>query len=540
MTSEKAHVADPNDLIRQVQERTEAAMAQLRRSPQQGRFPTSPHVVKKKINLQDISSPLLVQSSTSIDKIPTIPTSPLNPAHNETQRTVKMSFSKRLRNTLRSKNNHPNGEEVTPWTLDNTSSSFTNSPQVGNRSLTPSKASTTDLSAHPKPFNISPPASASPNLKTFMSRFRKKGQPTSPMEHEHKNSSSSAISSNAPSLSAPVTGRRSFQLAPSSVPLLSRSGSVSHTRPRDAPTAPSMSRQPTETPTITASSSSPPEPAALKQFFDAAQSLGLDQSALGEFLARSQSSTKKGFEPSAISNREEFAAGESSEARPHSPVIPEVFIQRPMAEVSRSTSVRQQAGSPLPAAPRRVREFPDAHGNVRNTILRRTLIFPTTNSSTSDLGSLSRKPTTKSYKRASNVSVQSNRSVAERIPTPPPSKAKRQSIEPAPPIPTLPSPLSFSNPGRFSSSGLTPETPVEKSPYDSLYAFFPTYIVDDPILTPVNIVPSYDMYTGDRSGSAQSPELYEPPRTPLDEGLPEMEEGQALEVIELANGETIW
>ena len=54
------------------------------------------------------------------------------------------------------------------------------------------------------------------------------------------------------------------------------------------------------------------------------------------------------------------------------------------------------------------------------------------------------------------------------------------------------------------------------------------------------IVPSYDMYTGDRTASVQSPELYDPPKSPLDESLPEVEEGQALEVIELANGETIW
>ena len=43
------------------------------------------------------------------------------------------------------------------------------------------------------------------------------------------------------------------------------------------------------------------------------------------------------------------------------------------------------------------------------------------------------------------------------------------------------------------------------------------------------------MYSGDRSGSTE----LEQPRTPED-GMPEVEEGQALEVIELANGETIW
>lgn len=51
---------------------------------------------------------------------------------------------------------------------------------------------------------------------------------------------------------------------------------------------------------------------------------------------------------------------------------------------------------------------------------------------------------------------------------------------------------------------------------------------------------SYDMYSGDRSASVHSPDLIDHPKTPLDDGLPEMEEGQALEVIELANGETIW
>ena len=49
---------------------------------------------------------------------------------------------------------------------------------------------------------------------------------------------------------------------------------------------------------------------------------------------------------------------------------------------------------------------------------------------------------------------------------------------------------------------------------------------------------SYDMY-GDRS-DMRSPELNEPPRTPLEDAVPEVEDGQALEVIELANGETIW
>ncbi|EJD05954.1 uncharacterized protein FOMMEDRAFT_132375 [Fomitiporia mediterranea MF3/22] len=530
LTSDSGHTADSSDLIRQVQERTEAAMAQLRRSPQQGRFPIAgSQITKKKINLQDISAPLLVQSSTSIDKIPTVSTSPLKPTHpNDGQRTVKMSLSRRLRNTLRSKNAGPNGDEVTPWTLDNTSSSFTNSPQVGNRSLTPSKGSVTDLYVQPKLTNVSPPASAGPNLKTFMSRFRKKGQQNGPMEHEQKHGLTSTMPSNAPSQSAPANGRHSFQLPPSSAPLLSRSGSISQAVARIIPTAPSLSRQPTER-TVVNSPSSPPasapsEPTALRQFYEAAQSLGLDQSALNDFLARSNSSAGKHPYPSTSApTRYHDESPEKPSLEPiraSSPVIPELFIQRPGADHSgNNTTLRERASSPVPApTPRRVREIADSHGNVRNTVVRRTLIFPSTNSSTTDLASLSRKATTKSYKRASNLSVQSNRSIHERIPTPPPPKAKRQSIDPSPPVPSLPSPLSLSNSGRLSSSRLTPEIPIEKSPYDSFY----------------------DMYIGDRTGSVQSPELSEPPKSPLDESLPEVEEGQALEVIELANGETIW
>ena len=54
------------------------------------------------------------------------------------------------------------------------------------------------------------------------------------------------------------------------------------------------------------------------------------------------------------------------------------------------------------------------------------------------------------------------------------------------------------------------------------------------------VMNSYDFYAGDRSGSVQSPDYLEPPKTPVDDQLPEMEDGQALELIELANGETIW
>lgn len=48
------------------------------------------------------------------------------------------------------------------------------------------------------------------------------------------------------------------------------------------------------------------------------------------------------------------------------------------------------------------------------------------------------------------------------------------------------------------------------------------------------------MYAGDRTGSSQAQELFEPPRSPTAESMPETETGQGIELIELDTGETIW
>lgn len=462
--------ADPVDLMRQVQERTEAAMAQLRRSPQQNRFPSPGSTVpRKKIHPQDISGPLLVQSSTSIDKIPTLPTAAQPARQSDNQRTIKLSFSKRIRNTLRSKN-VPNGDEVTPWTNDVSPSPFNSSPLVGNRNLSPSKlgnnasGSTNDLELNSKPANVSPPASAGPSLKNFMSRFRnKKGQTEGTSDTEHRNGAlpAPARSLDPPILSAPPVGRTSFQLPPVA-PLLGRSGSVSQVKMH---TAPSLSRQPTETPTIIAPSSPPPsDTGALKQFFEAAQSLGLDQAAVNDLLVRRN--TVKSTNSVADSNAQNENDGRPFLDAPRalSPLVPEVFIDRAPGDLGRSTSMRHQSASPIP--PRRVMELADGHnGNVRNTILRRTLIFPSGNGSSTDVAGLVRRAS-KSRKRASALSATSSRSIHDRVPTPPPTRAKRQSQDPSPPMPNLPW---INQPGR-SPSRYTPETPVENqnSPYDSL------------------------------------------------------------------------
>lgn len=461
---------DPVDLMRQVQERTEAAMAQLRRSPQQNRFAASgSNIARKKVHLQDISGPLiLVQSSTSVDKISTLPTLPQPQKQPDSQRTLKLSFSKRLRNTLRSKNT-PNGDEVTPWSSEVASSvSPNNSPLVGNRTLSPSKlgshavGSTNDLDVQAKPANISPPASAGPSLKNFMSRFRKKGLSEGSSEPEHRNGSIPARFPESPLLSAPPVGRTSFQLPPVA-PLLGRSGSVSQVRKT---VAPSLSREPTETPTIIAPSSPPPSDGALKQFFEAAQTLGLDQAAVSDLLSRSNTVKSTTSAADSHAQSETSAKPYLDAPRAMSPLVPEVFIERAPGDLGRSASTRRQTASPTPIPPRRVMELADGHGGgARNTILRRTLIFPSGNGSSSDLASLVRHAS-KNRKRASAMSAASSRSVHDRVPTPPPTRAKRQSQDPSPPVPNLP----WMNQPCRTPTRYTPETPVDNpnSLYDSL------------------------------------------------------------------------
>ncbi len=48
------------------------------------------------------------------------------------------------------------------------------------------------------------------------------------------------------------------------------------------------------------------------------------------------------------------------------------------------------------------------------------------------------------------------------------------------------------------------------------------------------------MYTGDRTGGSQALDQFEPPKTPVDEFMGDVEAGQAIEITEMANGETIW
>lgn len=469
---------DPGDLVREVQKRAEAAMAQLQRSMQTTRSPVQNGTPRKRINRQDISSPTLVQSSTSIDKIPTFPASPLQSPGPGPQRSgSKLSNGiRRLRNTLRSKPSTPNGEEVSPWSNDMMTSQP--NPTTHQQFASSSKPSTLSPSNNGS-FNgfrstasISPPASAGPSLKTFMNRFRKKGSYENQMDMEQRNGSSSFNSSLASSSSMSPDERHGipmpFSAPPTQIETFPRTKSYTVQ-------SPILTRQTTDTATIHASQVSPPasppapnspsDPAALRRFFDAAQDIGLGKVALDYLASVNPEWTPS--TPTVIVTGNESAKNslEENQTREDS-LSPIDRVASPMSPVSdfdhtgdlgRSRSLREHQVSP--PVPRRVREIAEAHGNSNNPIVRRTIIFPSANGSSTDLSTLVRKASKKAH-RASAVSTQSNRSVHDRVPTPPPTKAKRQSVDSEPPVPILPSSLPWT--GHAASRNLS-DINMEKS-----------------------------------------------------------------------------
>jgi serine/arginine repetitive matrix protein 2 len=207
----------------------------------------------------------------------------------------------------------------------------------------------------------------------------------------------------------------------------------------------------------------------------------------------------------------------------------------PTAKLPPSSSLR-------PPEMRRGRESANA---PRSAVLRRTLIFPSDAKAAGiDLGGLARKGSARKSRRASAGSTLSSRSVHDRVPTPPPARSgggaaqRRFSKDTSPPVPTLPS--SFPRAADALTVPLSAPAGVlehSSSTYDSLCAvpsdrtlFFCFYWADMELNR-------YEMYAGDGgAGDGQEARGGKPDAEPSDN----QGSRPALEVIELANGETIW
>lgn len=510
---------DQSELVNEVRRKAEAATAALMKTSSDQKFTdvnaSSISVTRKKITPSQISAPHLVSAPTSVETIPlphqpkTITSTPLThqPSLNITQRM------RRLRNTLRVKQPVPSGEEVTPFPLSlQPNAALPPSASLNRRPTLPLTkgypyGSSTDLGKAKSPTSISsPPASATPGLRGFMSRFRKRATET-------QAENGSGLSRASPTTPSPTTSSHHGQgpvgspvntVSPTSAPVPASTSVpiVGNIRPNiDGP--PAMGN----------------DSAAVKQLFEAATNLGLDQAALNDLLARSASVSSRTAGWSLSRSTSNAAAGSSIvrgdllAMRSRSPLPePQFSDDGGISSGGDDRTVRK-------LSIRKTGESSHNHQGIpeNSTIVRRTLIFPSEfRASKTDLSQMARKPSGKRHRRPdSATSAQSGRSVHDRAPTPPPPKSnggKRFSTDRSPPLPT-----SMTAQAEALLHPSTLGAPVEKpnSAYDSLY----------------------DMYAGESKNLNTSADGAVGIGSSHEEGHPD---GAALELIEMANGETIW
>ncbi|PCH38460.1 hypothetical protein WOLCODRAFT_115527 [Wolfiporia cocos MD-104 SS10] len=515
---------DAASLERDVQQRAEAATAALRKSPSIPKVGDGHgSVPRKRIHPNQISTPKLVSASTSVEAIP-LRAPLLNPAQ---PAPPSNKIFKRLRGTLRPKA-ALNGEEVVPHPLElRTPPSAAGSSASIPKYTDPVVVSATDpgLPKVPAASTPSPPASATPGLKSFMARFRKqRATDTYPAPQRQRPGPASM----SVSLSAPLPSRRSVD-QPLSAPVTQTNFAPLQSVQSPPPQLPlpSISPEPimvdTDLPLSNGHASS--EEAALRQLFDAANDLGLDQAALNDLIARSPSTSSKSTTwtkltrmGSTTGSRKSRVQGARTSAQ-NNARSPPVSEGRPsMDDFSPRPSVEVQQ-PPIPKAPeptprpRRERE----NGQDLNPVVRRTIIYPSdTRAPTVDLSALTRKQSASRKRRSAGVaSIQSVRSIYDRVPTPPPHKSGsggRFSTEDSPPVPQLPPAI----------TGQT-DTLLPPGQANSTYDSF------------------YDMYSGDgRAGSSSHLDVAGGSHSPHPQPDTIHESGPAIELIERANGETIW
>jgi serine/arginine repetitive matrix protein 2 len=176
---------------------------------------------------------------------------------------------------------------------------------------------------------------------------------------------------------------------------------------------------------------------------DAANNLGVDQNALTAFLARSSIGarlTGQSTKHASATSSDKFAHGKGDFIRVN-PCRYLLAIQARAVVVGQPPRGKMPIRGPLA---RNATTLESAH----STILRRTPIFPSGGKqSTAEPGTGLRKSSSESTRRrrsTSAASIRSNRSLHDRVPTPPPPKTfanRRFSAEQSPPVPHIPNSL---------------------------------------------------------------------------------------------------
>ncbi|KAF5324499.1 hypothetical protein D9611_004284 [Ephemerocybe angulata] len=474
-------------LTLEVQQKVEAATLALRKRPSQEGLSHSPSISRtKRIDPSQISKPLLVSSSTSVDTIPL--KTPVLSAGNGSGPSKIGSRFKKLRGSLRAKNVLAVEESVAPNSdpkISPNSQTANYDPEKLKSPGAPAIVSATD----PGRFKVnvpSPPASAGPGLKGFMARFRTK-RATRP-EH-YRNQFSSPVPSTSPSL----------------------------------PTTSEVAENDDDN--------------AIHQLFKAANNLGIDQGALNDLLKRSGSLTAKSLlnpgngapvaqtPPAGNPHGQHLTVPPiqqpnlSSSSGSDYTATPGMFNSSPVSDLSvgnnflfneEAATADEPTGKGPTKRPEHLRRARDLK-NEANPVVRRTLIFADPRQSTVDPAATLRR---NKSKRRTSVQSASNRSIHDRVPTPPPSKtpqAKRFSHEASPPVPQLPHALG----GPPDNLLNVPSGQLEKSNSAA-----------------------YELYGDSRSGSM----MVDPNHPDFGRGEPLInpEPGTGVEVIQLANGDIIW
>ncbi|KAJ3512524.1 hypothetical protein NLJ89_g3468 [Agrocybe chaxingu] len=484
-------------LAREVQQKAEAAMIALKKDPSRvnlgDSLKQSPSV-RKKIDTSQISTPTLVSTTTNVDTLP-IRSPSLSSSTNSAPSKLGSRF-KKLRGSLRAKT-----------TVEENASleSVKTPPATQTAHYDPAKLNVSSLSSATESgrFKVpvpSPPASAGPGLKGFMARFRNKQR----MSEMPPVGERLALAVTSPTTPRVIT--RHPDLPVSLGPMYSRFPPA-NPPPAPAPAPQQQAQVPDSPNSLEASKSA----AALEQLFAAANNLGLDQGALMiSWLVR----------------------------RPPRPVrfsqetIPWLLLLQDQVYLKRvlSKSVTSEAQAQIKRRPQRITAVCPTNnrtGRLRKpegqnetpakAVVRRTIIYA---NDAADFAALIQRKNSTRRRRASATSV-SSRSIHDRAPTPPPPKAptvKRFSADGMPPMPQLPNFL-----GQADKMLNVPSTstggPIEKSnsTYDSLY----------------------DMYAGESRGASMVATDHTA-SDPKGENTATSDPGPALEVIELANGETVW
>ena len=449
--------APETDLVKEVQQKAEAAMLALRKAPQnpEQRLERSAQgsISRRRISPSQISEPRLVSASTSVDTIPV-----RSPARSSPGTSKIGSRFRKLRGTLRAKSSPPTADDRSEADSPRPSQDI---PYDASKLKSTSGPASATENGRTKASVTSPPASAGPGLKGFMARFRsKKGADNaSPDRREVPRMSPSVIS-----------------LAPSQV----ERSTVTHVAGNDSavPSSSSSLQQPLDhPPPVTTShrenaANVDLNEAALRQLFEAASDLGLDQGALNALLARAPSLSKAQDKPARapavkVSESENEAALQDESIPTEAPEDEPVVL--PTSDFLPAHLERGDVNGISTRKSEDNRRPHDRLVNNTNIIVRRTIIYPSefrNTPSPMDVNSLVKKK----RRRGSGASV-SSRSIQDRVPTPPPPKSptsKSFSNSPSPPVPQIPRSLLSSPEPKIPHSPTHHSFEKSNSAYDSL------------------------------------------------------------------------